>query len=163
MTFQFCLWIVLLIQRIFNISKRHLQKLALALEKEIRAYINFGNDETQSQKVLIPTQKPKHFDHKRYKGRRILKFEFIFTINDGDSDARWSMSFYLPTCKDNLLGKNQAKYLIRPIIMTIRITRIKNKTRKSAPSLIINSLMHVCVSEGNNFFYFCSYFIKENS
>ena len=32
---QFCLWIVLLMQRIFNISKRHLQKLALAKQKEI--------------------------------------------------------------------------------------------------------------------------------
>ena len=33
-----------------------------------RTYINFGNDETQAQKSLIPTQKPNHFDWKRYKG-----------------------------------------------------------------------------------------------
>ena len=33
---QFCLWIVLLMQIIFNISKRHLQKYTLAKQKEIQ-------------------------------------------------------------------------------------------------------------------------------
>ena len=40
------------------------------------------------------------------------------------------MSFCLPTCMGNLLGMNQTRYLIRPIIMTIAIIRIKKKTRK---------------------------------
>ena len=104
-----------------------------------RTYINFGNDETQAQKSLIPIQKPNRFDYKHYKGRRILKFEFIFTINNGDCDARWSMSFCLLTCMDNLLGMNQTKYLIRPI-MIIAIIKIRNKARKGTPLFIINSL-----------------------
>ena len=58
------------------------------------------------------------------------------------------MSFCLPTCMDNLLGMNQTKYLIRPIIMIIAIRRRKKKT----PSLIINSLTHVCIS-GRRFFF----------
>ena len=49
-------------------------------KKKSRTYINFGNDETQAQKSLIPTQKPNRFDYKRYKGKRILKFEFVCTI-----------------------------------------------------------------------------------
>ena len=32
-------------QRIFKISKRHLQKPALAEQKESSTYINYGNDE----------------------------------------------------------------------------------------------------------------------
>ena len=116
-----------------------------------------------TQKSLVPTQKPNPFDHKRYKGRRILKFEFVFTIYNRDCDARWSMSFCLPARMDNLLGMNQTKYLIRPIIMTITIIRIKNRIRKWPPSLIINSLTYVCVSGGNNCFQICSYFIKQNS
>ena len=60
------------------------------------------------------------------------------------------MSFCLPTCMDNLLGMNQTKYLIRPIIMIIAIRRRKNKT----PSLTINSLTHVCISGGNFFLRF---------
>ena len=62
-----------------------------------------------------------------------------------------------------LLGMNQTKYLIRPIIMIITIIRIKNKTRKWTPLLKINSLTYVCVSGGNNFFQIYSYFIKQNS
>ena len=31
---------------------------------------------------------------------------------------------------DNLLGMNQTKYLIRPIITIITIIKIKNETRK---------------------------------
>ena len=75
----------------------------------------------------------------------------------------WSMSFLLPTCMDNLLDMNQTRYLIGPIILIITIMRIRNKTRKLTPSLIINSLTHVWVSGGNNFFYICSYFMKQNS
>ena len=55
-------------QRIFNISKRHLQKLALAKQKNSRTYIRFGNDENQFQKSLILTQKPNRFDHKHHRG-----------------------------------------------------------------------------------------------
>ena len=55
----------------------------------------------------------------------------------------WSMSFLLPTCMDNLLDMNQTRYLIGPIILIITIMRIRNKTRKLTPSLIINSLTHV--------------------
>ena len=91
-------------QRIFNISKRHLQKLALAKQKEVRTYINFGNDEAQAQKSLIPTQKPNRFDYKRYKVKRVRKFEFVCTISNGDCDARWSMSFCSLTYMYNLLG-----------------------------------------------------------
>ena len=41
------------------------------------------------------------------------------------------MLFCLSTHMDNLLGMNQTKYLIRPIIIVIiTITRIKKKTRK---------------------------------
>ena len=101
--------------------------------------MNYGSDETQAQKSLIPTQEPNRFDHKRYKGRQILKYEFVFTINKGDCDVRWSISFCLSTRMDNLLGMNQAKYLIRPMIMIIAIIRTKNKTRKRTPSLTINS------------------------
>ena len=43
------------------------------------------------------------------------------------------MSSCLLICMDNLLGMNQTKYLIRPIIMIITIIRIKNKTRKWTP------------------------------
>ena len=95
-----------------------------------RTYINFSNDETQARKSWIPTKNPNHFYHKRYKGRQILKFEFVVTINNRDCDARQSMSLCLHTCMYNLLGFNQTKYLIRPIIMIITIIRIKNKTRK---------------------------------
>ena len=52
-------------------------------------HINFGNDETQAQKSLTSTQKPNCFDHKRCKGRPILKIEIVFTINNGDCDTRW--------------------------------------------------------------------------
>ena len=38
--------------------------------------------------TVISTQKPNRFAHKRYKGKWILKFEFVFTINNGDCDAR---------------------------------------------------------------------------
>ena len=61
----------------------------------------------RNQKSLIPTQKPNRFDHKHYKGRRILKFEFAFTTNNGDLDARWSMSFCLSTRMDSLLESDQ--------------------------------------------------------
>ena len=84
--------------------------------------------------------------------RRVLTFELVCTINNGDCEARWSMSFCLLICMDNLLGMNQTKHLIRSIIMIITIIKIKNKTRKGTPSLIINSLTHVCVSGRNNFF-----------
>ena len=42
------------------------------------------------------------------------------------------MLFCLSTNMDNLLGMNQTKYLIRPIIIIIiiTITRVKKKTRK---------------------------------
>ena len=100
------------------------------------------------RKSLIPTQKPNHVDYKRYKGKRILKFEFVCTINNGDCDTRWFMSFCLLTCMGNLLGMIQTKYLIRPITTIITIMEIKNKTRKWTPSLIINSLTHVYVSAG---------------
>ena len=93
-------------------------------------YINFGYDETQAQKSLIPTQKSNRFDYKRYKEKQILKFKFVCAINNGDCDSRWSMSFCLLTCMDNLVGMSQTKYLIRPIIMIITIIEIKNKTRK---------------------------------
>ena len=62
------------------------------------------------------------------------------------------MSFCLPTFIDNLLGVNDNKYLIRPIIMIIKIITIK--TRKWTPSLIIHSLTHVSVSGGNIFLRF---------
>ena len=51
------------------------------------------------------------------------------------------MSFCLSTHTDNLLGMNQTKYLIRPIIIII---------------IIITLLI-------GNFFQICSYFIKLNS
>ena len=69
--------------------------------------MNYGNDGTQTQKSLIPALKPNRLDHKRYKGKRILKLEFAFTINNGDCDARWSISFCLSTRMDNLFGMNQ--------------------------------------------------------
>ena len=83
----------------------------------------------QTQKPLTPAGKPNRFNYKGYKGRWILKFKFVFTRNDGDCDARWSISFCLSIHMDNLLGMNQAKYLTRPIIMIITIIRIKIKTR----------------------------------
>ena len=43
------------------------------------------------------------------------------------------MSFCLLTCMDNLLGMNQTKYLIRPIIMIITIIRMRNNSRKLTP------------------------------
>ena len=134
--------------------KRIFKNLHYENKKKSKTFIKFGNDETQAQKSLIPTQKANRFDHKRYKGRRILKFEFVFTVNNGDCDARWSMSFCLPTFMDNLPGMNQTKYLIIPTIMIITIIRIKNRARKWTPSLIINSLTHVCVSGGNKFLKF---------
>ena len=92
-------------------------------KKKSRLYINFSDYETQ-------TRKPNRFNHKRYKGRRILNFEFVFTVNNRECNARWSMSFCLSTCMDNSLAMNQTKYLIRPTIMIITITKIKNETRK---------------------------------
>ena len=106
------------------------------------------------KKSLITTRKPNLFDHKGCKGRRILKFEFVFTIMNGDSDARSSMSFYFPTRMDNSLDMNQTKYLTRLIIMIITIIRIENKTREWTPSLIINSLTYVRVSGGKNLLVF---------
>ena len=75
------------------------------------------------------------------------------------------MSLCLLTCIDDLLDMNQTKYLIRPIIMIIRIIKIKNTTRKWTPSIIINSLTNVCISGGNIYIFFsiCSYFIKQSS
>ena len=104
-------------------------------KKKSSTYINYGNEETQTQKSLIPThrsliptQTTDRFQHKCYKGRWILKLEFVFTINNGDCDARWSMSFCFPKRMDNLRGMNQTKYLIKPTIMIITILRIKNKS-----------------------------------
>ena len=94
-------------------------------KKKSRTYINFGNDENQAQKSLIPTRKPDSFDYKRYKGKGILKFEFASAINNGNCGVRWSMSICLLRCMDNLLGMNQTQYLIRPIVMIITIIRIK--------------------------------------
>ena len=87
----------------------------------------------------------------------------VWICNNEDCDARWSIPFCLSTRMHNLLDMNQTKYLIRPIIMIIAIIRIKNKTRKWTPSLIINSLTYGCVSGGKNFFKICSYFMKQNS
>ena len=39
--------------------------------------------------------------------RRILKFKFFFTINNGGLDARWLMSFFLSTRMDTLLESDQ--------------------------------------------------------
>ena len=118
------------------------------IKNKSRTYLNFGNDETQAQKLLIRTRKPNRFDYKRYKGKKTLKFEFVCTINNGDCEARWSISFCLLTCMDNLLGMNQTKYLI----MIITIIKIKNKSRKRTPSLIINSLT-MCAFQAEIFFY----------
>ena len=74
--------------------------------------MNYGNDDTQTQKSLIPTRKPNRIDHKGYKDRRILKFEFVFTISNGNCDARLSISFCLSTRKDSFFDMNQTKYLI---------------------------------------------------
>ena len=52
-------------QRSFNISLRHLQKLALEKQKKSKTYIKFGNNESQAEKSLFPTQKLNRFDHKR--------------------------------------------------------------------------------------------------
>ena len=106
------------------------------------------------KKSLIPTWKPNRFDHKGCKGRRILKFEFVCTIMNGDCDARSSMSFYFPTRMDNSLDMNQTKYSTRLIIMIITIIRIDNKTREWTPSLIIKSLIYVRVSGGKNLLIF---------
>ena len=57
--------------------------------------------------------------------RGILNFEFVFTINNGDCDGRWSMSFCLGTPMDNLIAMNQTKYLARPAILITTILRIK--------------------------------------
>ena len=95
------------------------KKLHQQSKKKTSTYIDHGNDETQTRKSLTLTQKPKRFDHKRYRGREILKFEFIFSRNNRDCDARWSMSFCLSTRMDNLLGMNQTKHLIRSITMII--------------------------------------------
>ena len=103
--FSFVFELCCLCKRFSRYLKYIFKNLHQQSKNKSRIYINFG-DETQAQKSLIPTQKPNHFDHKRYKGRRILKFEFVFSINNGDCDARWSMSFCLPTCMDNLLGMN---------------------------------------------------------
>ena len=62
------------------------------------------------------------------------------------------MSFCLSTRMNNLLGINQTKYLIKPIIMIITIIKIKNKIRK-------NRLLHLELE----FFQICSFFIKQNS
>ena len=78
-------------------------------KKKSSTYINYANNETQTQKSVIPTQKHHRSYHKRYKEKRILKFEFVFTINNGNCDARWLMSFCLSTRMDNLLGMNQTK------------------------------------------------------
>ena len=59
------------------------------------------------QKSLIPTEKPNCFDHKHYKGRPILQSEFVFTVNNGDLDARWSTPFCLSTRMDGLLKSDQ--------------------------------------------------------
>ena len=80
-------------------------------KKKTSTYIIYGNDETQAQKSLIPTQKPNRFDHKHYKRRRVLKSELVFTINNGDCDARWSMSFCLSTRVDNLVNMNHRPFL----------------------------------------------------
>ena len=69
------------------------RKVSKYYENDCRTYINFGNDETHAQKSLIPTQKPNCFDQKHYKGRWTLKFEFVFTINNGDCDARCQCHF----------------------------------------------------------------------
>ena len=93
-------------QRIFNTSKKIFINLRQQSKKNSKTNINFGNDETQTHKSLIPTQKHNRFGHKHFKGRQVLKFEIVFTINDGDCDAKWSMSFCLSVRMDNLLGMN---------------------------------------------------------
>ena len=55
-------------------------------------------------------------------------------------------------CQDKLLGTDQTKYLVRSIIITKTIIRIKNKTKRWTSLLIINSLTYVCVSGRKNFF-----------
>ena len=62
------------------------------------------------------------------------------------------MSFCLSTRMNNLLGINQNKYLIKPIIMIITVIKIKNKIRK-------NRLLNLELE----FFQICSFFIKQNS
>lgn len=49
-------------QRIIKIPKRHLQKLVLKTCAK-RNLGNDRNDETQTQKFLIPARKPNRFDH----------------------------------------------------------------------------------------------------
>ena len=90
-------------QRIFKISKK----------EKSSTYINYGNGEIQTQKSLIPKQRLNCFDHKHYERRWILKFEFVFIVNNVDCNTRWSMSFCLSTRMDNLLGMNHTKHLIR--------------------------------------------------
>ena len=57
------------------------------------------------------------------------------------------MSFCLSTSMNNLLGINQTKYLIKPIIMIITITKIKNKIRK-------NRLLHLELEFFSDLFIF---------
>ena len=64
------------------------------LKKKSGTYIN---NEVQTQKYLIPKQKLNRFDHKSYKWRWILKFEFVFIINNRDCDTMWTMSFCFST------------------------------------------------------------------
>ena len=49
--------------------------------------MNYGNDETQTPKPLIPSRKPNHFDHKRYQRKRILKFGFVLILNNRNCAA----------------------------------------------------------------------------
>ena len=49
-------------QRIIKIPERHFQKLVLKTCAE-RNLGNDRNDETQTQKFLIPARKPNRFDH----------------------------------------------------------------------------------------------------
>ena len=83
---------------------------------------------------------------------RILKFEFVYNVNNGDCDARSSMSFCLSTRINSLIGINQTKYLIRTMIMIITIITTKSKTRRWTPSPIIYSLRYVSVSVKKGFF-----------
>ena len=64
------------------------------LKKKSSTYIN---NKAQTQKYLIPKHKLNRFDHKRYKGRWILKFELVFIINNRDCDTMWTMKFCFST------------------------------------------------------------------
>ena len=61
------------------------------------------------------------------------------------------MSFCLSTRLGNQSDQVFNQYLI---MIKIIMKRIKNKTRKLTPSLIINCSTYVCVSGGENFFRF---------